>query len=577
MRNRVFIVVTPLLTLLAVVLNALGALDVSIIAPAVLKFLSGLLLFAVGLGLSVAGVYTPIDRPRWRAVASSGLLTIVILLMLDVTFGGHALLTALVPFTTDWPAALRRAARLAAVGSLTLLVFAAVKSLWRHVAGILFVVASVLFVTTLVINSGLDSLIDRRASDRGPGAPGAPAVIYIFLDEMLGPEGIDRQSPSGEVLYRALRETLDTHGFRTYGQAFSRHSYTEKSIANVVNFVADDDSPEPPPFYAVSAPAVLTTNALFDEFTKRGLNVRVFQTPHLNFCDVSAVATCLTLPSFNPVSAYMDSAADTDASVATFFKSLFPQSYLLYFYAQWMERVFPPPFHGVPVPHLDAYAFVRWFDHIIAETRQARRGDAYFAHVVAPHAPHLLDSACTPQRRWTLPYSLQAHRDLPTQELDALRKTYDGWYNEQATCVVKRLGVFLEAVDQSPHLRDATVIIQGDHGSRVSTTRYWQGLGPEDLVANHSTLFAARAPGVAAGYDLRLVSVQELAGEFFGRATSSGVAPSVALEAPNGGHPVIWPMPEFANGHPTEPWMAPGDKDVPTLDARPPPASRESP
>ncbi|MEO7189960.1 MAG: hypothetical protein ABI051_02780 [Vicinamibacterales bacterium] len=566
MRHRSLLIVTPLLALLAPIVHTLGEFGISVTNGAVLVFLIGPVGLALVLGTIAAVLYDPNDRSWWRPLAVNAVLTVVVALTMDVAFGGQRLIAAALPFTTGLPDLPRRLARLTIVLGVATAWLAAVHALRRHFVSIAFTFALVLFVTATTAASVTWRGLHARAG-RATNASTQPVVIYLIFDGMLGVEGIDRRSPGGDALYAAMRRTLDGRGFRAYGKAFSRHSYTEKSLANVMNFVVDDDSADRPAFYSASDSRVLEANALFDSFNARGQQIHVYQTPHLDFCDGPQVASCLTLPSFNPVSAYMDDAVEKDASVAAFFKTLYAHSYLLYFYADWMQQVSPVPFHGVAVPHLDVYAFVHWFDRIVDDIRQAQRGDVFFAHILTPHAPHLLDAACKPQRRWTTPYSLEVHGTQPQVERNRLREQHDGWYNEQASCVIARLGTLLDAVDHVPALRDATIVIHGDHGSRVSSTRYWEGMSGEDLVANYSTLFAIRGPGVATGYDLRLRSVQQLARETFGRTPQGAgdAASSVIIESPEGSPPLEASMPDFSNGRPTVTWtFSPPDATGPS-------------
>jgi hypothetical protein len=79
--------------------------------------------------------------------------------------------------------------------------------------------------------------------------------------------------------------------------------------------------------------------------------------------------------------------------------------------------------------------------------------------------------------------------------------------------------------------RDAIVIIQGDHGSRITTAEPSQSpfgsLTPRDYVDGYSTLFAVRAPGLPATYDSRTVPVSCV----FRTLVQSGYANTTAFDA----------------------------------------------
>ena len=86
-------------------------------------------------------------------------------------------------------------------------------------------------------------------------------------------------------------------------------------------------------------------------------------------------------------------------------------------------------------------------------------------------------------------------------------------------CVRKALQEFFEEVQQIGVYDDATIIVHGDHGSRITLAvpnrMYADLLTDDDLVDNYSTLFAVYGRGFDRGFDTSFRSVQALFAELF--------------------------------------------------------------
>jgi hypothetical protein len=104
------------------------------------------------------------------------------------------------------------------------------------------------------------------------------------------------------------------------------------------------------------------------------------------------------------------------------------------------------------------------------------------------------------------------------------------------------------------------IIIQGDHGSKISLHRPVAAnkdrLVPSDYTDAFSTLFAVKAPGLEPAYDTRMVAIQDLlpavaSAPPLGRLPAGETEPYVLLEtqprvlSEDGTDIVRQPMPEF--------------------------------
>jgi arylsulfatase A-like enzyme len=87
-------------------------------------------------------------------------------------------------------------------------------------------------------------------------------------------------------------------------------------------------------------------------------------------------------------------------------------------------------------------------------------------------------------------------------------------YFQQVTCTVSLLDELLASISESEALENATIIIHGDHGSRITITDpvsiKREGMTERDYIDAFSTLFAIRAVGIEAGFTRERIAIQNL-------------------------------------------------------------------
>ena len=192
-----------------------------------------------------------------------------------------------------------------------------------------------------------------------------------------------------------------------------------------------------------------------------------------------------------------------------------------------------------------------WFDKFSKDVTQSRGGEVYFAHLMAPHSPYLLNSNCdTKLTPWISPYLLQESHNLKGPTLQSVRESYYKDYYEQVSCVYKKLTELMEKLENLDQFKNATIVINGDHGSRISSGQYFENLSERDFVDNYSTHFSIRSPHVEPGYDLRSVSVQRLFAEFIqgkGKTKPEKEKDKIVANSIDAGRVILVNMPDFGN------------------------------
>lgn len=552
-RDRVLLFLSPVLLLSAPLLDVLGTLRLSLFTAPALLLLAGHLLAGVLLG-ALAAAALPGDGGRLpRHALFIVALAAVAVAVLDVVFGGHRLAASLLPASEAWAGPVRAVARLGALAAIGLACGVLAWTLRRHVALVLGVFSFVVFFATVLFNPGVFTPAGRgRPLAMTKPAIDLPPFIYIVFDEAMGVAGVEG-SPGGAGVAARLRALADRHGFRVYEHAFSRHWSSDRSIPNALNF--DFRGRESAWVLAHDAGAV--QSRLFDALAQRGYDVVSYGTAHLDFCFAPA-SRCERFPSFDPFNPYLEvhranpraysSRQDVKASaVYRFVRHAFSSSYLLFRYCALLAS-FHEPLPGSFVA-LDSYGFPAWFDRFADDVTSAPRGRAYFAHMLAPHAPYVLDAACAETGRSVRKYFDPEEQSLTGKDAERRRETLYAAYHEQYRCTISKLEALLDRLAALPAFSDATLVVHGDHGSRIATAVDPRSLSDRDMIDNSSTLYAIRAPGIAAGRDARLTSVQRLTAEYFSGTDAEGLGPddlTVAIEPAEGGSPVLRAMPDAA-------------------------------
>lgn len=143
-------------------------------------------------------------------------------------------------------------------------------------------------------------------------------------------------------------------------------------------------------------------------------------------------------------------------------------------------------------------------------------GTMFFAHLLIPHNPYSIDSNCKIRRPvvdWKLIELPTVLSDGRVNSDSSRAARYDD-YVDQTQCALAKVGELIDALKSAGKFEGSTIIIHGDHGSRISRYRirtfFKDQLSDQDYYDSFSTLFAVKAPHIAAGYDLRMLPIERL-------------------------------------------------------------------
>jgi hypothetical protein len=114
---------------------------------------------------------------------------------------------------------------------------------------------------------------------------------------------------------------------------------------------------------------------------------------------------------------------------------------------------------------------------------------------------------------------------------------------------MSKIDALLSDLRENPAFSDALIVIQGDHGSRISAGAFAEEICPRDLVDNYATFFAVRGSGIVPGTDCTFTSLPQIFRRTMARPASlegeESPLPVLVSSRAGDGVRVAMPMPVF--------------------------------
>ena len=342
-----------------------------------------------------------------------------------------------------------------------------------------------------------DDVATSEATDVGRGL-----YLHLLLDEFAGPSGMPMDFEATAAQRTRLVEFMAAYGFSVAEGSRATYYSSVDSISDVLNFGTLD--PENP-IYSGKHPYVLEQNAYFERLGDVRGALRVVQSDYMDFCTHAPVelAACRTYR--HDGMGWIDGDA-WDATSKT--------RILLGIYGNrqgWIEFVMKRVRRthralanaGLELPTILAWngtlAPLNGMEALEQLERDVLAGPAdatWFAHLLVPHSPYVFEASCEIRRdpyRW-----LSNHPRYLKNNDEAGRAIRYAQYAEQMACTLDRLAGFFDALDRAGRLENATILVQGDHGSRISLVPL-RDVDREDETVPHArdvydAIFAIRSP-----------------------------------------------------------------------------------
>jgi len=370
-----------------------------------------------------------------------------------------------------------------------------------------------------------DGSIVRDSTARPSAASGnsnLPVYVHIILDEFMGPEGFDTNVASQRAIKNEIQTFFADHGFRLFGGAYSPYYDSRESIPTFLNMMETSETDQLR--LEDGEDYIVTQNRYFESLQSRGYRINVHQSTYLDYCTSSPVdiSNCVTynrnttsdsLASLGTaekarimLTVYASLASLSDVAFAAYDKLRSATAALgagLPEWAEWSER--PGPISVIPA-----------FEELIQDVATAQGGSMFFAHMLIPHHPYSLDSNCR-IRRPVMTWKSRALKRRPsagyTNTTESRQARYEA-YIQQTRCALSKVQDLLDELKDRGLYDDATIVIQGDHGSRITLVDPLLGnqswLIPQDYADAFLTLYAVKSPEISPGYDQRPASLPQL-------------------------------------------------------------------
>jgi hypothetical protein len=381
----------------------------------------------------------------------------------------------------------------------------------QHAARIVSLMMATVLALSILTPRPTAAMVERPA----PKAErDLPLILHLVLDEHIGVEGLPRDL-APPAFDRRLQAYFVERGFRLFGRAYSEYPTTVLSLSHLVNLM--------PGGYVRGLTAAgeiadryrVTRNAYFDRLANLGYAVRVHQPDYLDLCTGQIPPTsCHTYNAKSlDVLQRLPASTSEKASViaGTYLARAEAYRRVKRTYRGVSQRL---EASGIELPAWDwergnaaPLSSMPLFDTVATELSKAQRGDFLFAHLLIPHYAYVYDTGCRPRppSQWLARKSGgEADVSGGFSNTRSGRARRYALYFEQMVCAQQKIGQLLDAIPSSLR-EDAIVIIQGDHGSRISlvdpVTVAASQLAASDYADHFSTLFAVRSPHLEPAYD----------------------------------------------------------------------------
>lgn len=469
----------PAAILVAPVLSFLLGSDYDLARPEAVSWLAGTV--AAGIAVGVVAI-------RLRATPRAVLLSGCVALFVDVQFAPVRGLPLLALF-------LVLAATIRMLGNNALPVLA---------TGFGTLIATVLLMPPRTpVQSSTGIAVGAR-----PVREDLPPILVLVLDEHLGIAGFPADVEGSAAAREAVRSVFAAHGFRLHTRAFSQYANTVDSLGNVFNFSAREVHHD---WITPKAEGLtLRENAFLRGAARSGYALRIYQSDHLDLCRAEGVSpeSCLTYKAASTGSLQGQDLPWREKA-GLIGHNLFARTALGGLgvrLRQGLRRV------GIPLRDPDVQTgllvgpieSMTVLERLRSDVASGARGRLFLAHLEIPHFPYVYDEECRLKPRTPLWQRAASARPGVTGPEERRRELYRAYFR-QVECLARKLDGLFSSLDRSGALRDATVVVLGDHGSRLGvrepTVSNLGALTGTDLVDYYAALFAFRRPGIEPGED----------------------------------------------------------------------------
>ena len=314
-------------------------------------------------------------------------------------------------------------------------------------------------------------------------------VIYLVLDEYMGPAGFPIDIKESKRAVRSIYSTFLEYGFTVYSHAFSNYDSTDDSLTSLLNLQPLE--PRQSDQGAGSGQGARRNFKLFSHFRNKGYSLNIYQ-PRVHGIFNPSVPADRKLV-YDMI--HMSVLRDLDIPWTDRFLLLSSRFSVENLAFRLLDKNLCSACGRYGNVYLNAPWSLKVVDVLKQDLQAASQDTLAFAHLLMPHFSYLYryDGSVWPASKLSRlgwPGSFQ--------ESDPRYRELHRGYAEQVRYLNKRLGMFFEHLDRHGLLDRSTVIVHGDHGAR------FLGKGQRTasfrrLLEAYSTLLAVRKPSAREG------------------------------------------------------------------------------
>lgn len=392
------------------------------------------------------------------------------------------------------------------------LALVAVFLLHQHVSKILIVVFGTMLISTIFLHTRFFQALDAEEPVVQTSITNKPVIVHLVLDEHIGMAGIKAAFPLGERHTTDLATFYLKNEFRLFGNAYSQYFDTHTSLASTFNVNAEAAPEELASRFRNKY--ILNKNEYFDTWAKRGYKINILQSSYLDMCSngVSNISACVTYKhdSFDDKAISSLPMSERLKLIGNMYFSSFTLVKLLHLSLQLVDEDYSLNtvfWHGRVGP----LSTVTPLERLIQDVSNSNGGDFFFAHLLMPHYPYVYRPDCSvrsPISSWKIRTGDDG-KNIKSKRVAAYRD-----YIDQIECTMRKLQPLFDVMKTRGIFDDATIIIHGDHGARISripmVAKHTDVLTSNDYLDAFSILFAIKAPKFKPGIDSRMATLPNL-------------------------------------------------------------------
>ncbi len=318
-------------------------------------------------------------------------------------------------------------------------------------------------------------------------------ILYFIFDEQLGLDGFDHTTPRGAEVKKEIELFFQKYGFTIFPKAFSQYFFTDNSLSNTLNNSSETILASLLEQTKSGIP-LLKKNKFFDWAAGQGKNIRVYQSTYMDFCAWPGVIDlCYTYPK-NSIAALANTAYTTKEKAWVIASSYLTTNSL---FQEVNKHLTDRDIFKTRTGPLTT--FPNLMEQLQKDLASTHKDSLFFVHAPIPHFPYVYDKDCRPRpvSEWqsNKRFNTGPHKNTPNSYLEKYNL-----YDDQVLCIYKTLDGFLTELKTQNLYDGMTIIMQGDHGSRINldTEPYYNDYGKisaQDMITSHATLMAFKRAG----------------------------------------------------------------------------------